>query len=139
MKRKLRIMVVDDEMLVRGSLRSVLDTLGYQVTTFRNPLEALEVLGGDERYDVAIVDLKMPEMSGEDFIGEAHRRDPRMRCVVLTAHAERRRVTRLVGSVPLVRILLKPWKTADLLETLDSVEDESGRNRGNAPTADAAR
>lgn len=63
-----RIMVVDDEEAIADLLVDILDRSGYSAEAFTNPQEAVKALG-HEKYSMAFIDLQMPGMSGEDFVG----------------------------------------------------------------------
>lgn len=58
-----RILVVEDEFPVRLGLQYLLEDAGYEVTLARNAHEALELLA-KSRYDLAVVDLRMPDETG---------------------------------------------------------------------------
>ena len=59
----LNILICDDEPTNRYVLRELLETLGHVVTQCENGFEALDLLQAHD-YDIAIIDLQMPEMSG---------------------------------------------------------------------------
>jgi two-component system, OmpR family, response regulator MprA len=61
-----RVLVVDDEELIRESLEAALDDEGYTVRTAADGIQALAVLAG-WRPDVILLDLMMPEMDGPAF------------------------------------------------------------------------
>jgi two-component system, cell cycle sensor histidine kinase and response regulator CckA len=65
------ILVVDDEVLICTSLRRVLSRIGYRVTTETDPMKALtRIREAPSSYDVLIVDLTMPGMSGVALVRE---------------------------------------------------------------------
>jgi len=84
----IRVLVVDDEMFVRSSLEAYLMDCDIDVTTARTAEEALRHFGaapGEGRiFDVAIVDLRLPGMSGEALILELHKIAPAMHCLIHT-------------------------------------------------------
>ena len=61
-----RILVVEDEPLIREILFEALTTCGYRVKTLGSAVEALEELGRSE-YDLLLVDVRMPKMTGMEF------------------------------------------------------------------------
>lgn len=63
-----RILLVDDDLLVRQSTRLLLSQLGHQVEDVLGGEEALALLAGGESFDVVILDLTMPEMSGHETL-----------------------------------------------------------------------
>jgi len=62
-----RVLVVDDAGLVRRYYRAALETAGFEVDEALNGLEALEHLL-DNRFDLLIVDINMPQMDGVSFL-----------------------------------------------------------------------
>jgi CheY-like chemotaxis protein len=61
-----RVLIVDDEPSVLRSLRRRLGS-EYQVTTAESARQALELVSGDDTFDVILCDLLMPDMSGIDL------------------------------------------------------------------------
>ena len=78
-----RILIVDDEGDVRGSIKSVLDLAGYTVRTAENAADALDQL---ERgpIDVVITDIIMPKMNGVQAIESIRKAFPRVRIVAIS-------------------------------------------------------
>jgi CheY-like chemotaxis protein len=81
--RSLRIVVVDDDPVVCDSLVAYLEDLDHEVTAAATGEEALDLISR-ARYDLAIVDLRLPGMDGEALITEAHERSPGLRFLVHT-------------------------------------------------------
>ena len=80
-----RILVVDDDRFMRGSLTDVLEGAGHEVVPCEGAEIALEALAGDA-FDVAITDLKMPKVTGLEFLERAIEIDARLPVIVITAH-----------------------------------------------------
>jgi two-component system, OmpR family, response regulator len=79
----LKVLVIDDEEMVRTNLRLFLEDEGFAVTIAASAEEALLALQ-DNTFDVAVVDIRLPGMDGNAFVLEAHRRRPRLRYVIHT-------------------------------------------------------
>jgi len=62
----LRVLVVDDDELVRLSLARVLEFEGYEVRVAAGGREALEIVAGDAPIDVAVLDVVMPDLGGAE-------------------------------------------------------------------------
>jgi DNA-binding NtrC family response regulator len=79
------LMVLDDQELMRDSLREVLSRAGYRVRAFADPKEALKNLAGGG-YDLLITDMKMPRMDGLEVLAEARKIQPSLAVLVITAY-----------------------------------------------------
>lgn len=93
--RKIRIILADDHVVVRQGLRALIDQQKdlLVVGEADDGLQLLESVG-KLRPDVALVDLKMPNLNGIDAAEEIHRRFPTTHVVILTMHADRSYVER---------------------------------------------
>ena len=80
-----RILIVDDDRFMRSSLVDTIVESGHEAVAFPSGGDALESLV-DESYDVAVVDLKMPRMTGLEFLVRVRERDSRLVVVLITAH-----------------------------------------------------
>lgn len=67
MNKDMSIIVVDDEEIVRESLKEWLLDDGYKVDTAEDGFQALSMMR-EKSYDVAIIDLKMPKMDGLELM-----------------------------------------------------------------------
>jgi len=85
MKKKAKILVVDDEAIVRDSLRDWLSDVGHQVLTAENGFQALEIIQ-KEKPSIAIVDLVMPGMDGIELLKRAKEISPGIEVVIITAY-----------------------------------------------------
>ena len=85
--RRLRILVVDDEVVVRRSIIDVLTADGHTVDSAANGVEGLEKVAAD-RFDVVITDRAMPGMSGDQFAAAVKRVMPDKPIVMLTGFGE---------------------------------------------------
>ncbi|MEW6511832.1 MAG: response regulator [Bacteroidota bacterium] len=83
---KARILSVDDEDVVLDSLRKILVVDGYSVDTVKTGQEALGLVQS-HHYDFVFVDLKMPEMSGEDVVKSVKHLRPDIDVIVITGYA----------------------------------------------------
>lgn len=80
-----KILIVDDEEVSRLTLAEILHLEGYEITTVGNGEKAVEALR-TEPYDVMILDLKMPGMSGMDVLHAVVDSQPNLSVIVLTAY-----------------------------------------------------
>jgi two-component system, NtrC family, response regulator HydG len=82
----LRILVVDDEAVVRDSLCAWFRQEGREVETAESAREALRLCGLG-RYDIALLDIKMPGMDGLDLQTRLAAADPELTVIIMTAYA----------------------------------------------------
>ena len=84
-----RLLLVDDHTIVREGLKRILEAhcAEWQVAEASSAFQALEVMR-TQAFDVVIVDLSMPGMSGLDLIRRIHSDFPAMAVLVLSMHAE---------------------------------------------------
>jgi len=81
--RPLKVLIIDDEFLIRWSLTQALTQEGYEVAAEdgRRPVEEVKI----ERFDFVITDLIMPEWDGWKILEAAQQACPAPRVIVMTA------------------------------------------------------
>ena len=80
-----KILIVDDELILRESLADWLKRDGYQTDTAQSGEDALEKIK-DTRYDILFVDIKMGDMSGLEVLKKVKSDDPDVAVVIITAY-----------------------------------------------------
>ncbi len=80
-----KILVVDDESLMREFIAESLTSNGYEVDAAENGTKALELLSG-ETYDLILTDLKMPRITGMDVLKKAIEKSSDTKVVIMTAY-----------------------------------------------------
>ncbi len=108
------ILLVDDEASVRRPLRQGLGLCGYTVVEARDGLEALRLHGdGSARFDLVILDVRMPGMSGWDVLSELKRRTPSLPVILTSGYSQEDSTPPPNGSAP-DAYLPKPYDLAEL-------------------------
>jgi CheY-like chemotaxis protein len=82
----LKILLVDDELLVRSGTAMMLDELGHDVTEAASGKQALEILSEQPHFDLAITDYRMPDMDGMELISKARDLIPALKAVLMTGY-----------------------------------------------------
>ena len=77
-------LVVDDDELIRSFLSTILREEGHRVEEARNGKEGLSRLAEGD-FDLVITDLRMPGISGLEFMREGKKEKPETRWIVITA------------------------------------------------------
>jgi heterodisulfide reductase subunit A len=85
-RRAFHILVVDDEFIVRDSLKEWLEDEGFQVDTAESGAEALEKIKKEDIH-LMLLDIKMPGMDGVEVLKRAGEIDPELPVVMMTAYA----------------------------------------------------
>lgn len=80
-----QILVVDDEAIVRESIRDWLKNAGYQVATAESGEEALQLIEKQD-FSVVILDLRLPGMTGIDVLKRVKSIKPDIKSIVITAY-----------------------------------------------------
>jgi len=80
-----KILVVDDESLMRDFLEETLSRAGYDVDTVPNGNKALNIIG-DNSFDLILSDMKMPGISGIELLEKLHNENPDIRFIMMTAY-----------------------------------------------------
>jgi PAS domain S-box-containing protein len=83
---KPKVLVIDDEDSLRSGVKRLLEAEGFEVSAVSNGIEGI-ALGTDEDFDLAIIDLKMPDVSGIDVLKEIRAKRPNTICYIATAFA----------------------------------------------------
>jgi DNA-binding response OmpR family regulator len=82
--KRIKVLIVDDEPYVNLTLKMVLEEKSFEVITFTNPMSALENFRKG-LYDLLILDVKMPNMTGFQLYREIKKIDDKAKVCFLTA------------------------------------------------------
>jgi len=116
----IRIVLADDHVLVRQSLRSLLEREGIQVPGEASDGQELLRVAASLRPDVAVVDIGMPLMNGVEAAGELRRSSPQTRTILLTKHDEDQYVTEALRA-GIKGYVLKNQAANDLIHAIHQV------------------
>ena len=84
-----RVLVVDDELLIRWALRECLTAAGYRVIEARDASSGLaHLLKGRPKVDLVLLDLRLPDNHGVGLVARVRRLSPDIRIIVMTAHGD---------------------------------------------------
>jgi CheY-like chemotaxis protein len=117
-----RVLVVEDEDMVREILVASLEDAGFAVLAAGNGTEALALLEAGEPVDALVSDLSMPGMGGLALIREAHVRRPGLPAVLLTGYAGEAAHLAVSGAPPSsFSLLRKPVSVVQLVDRIEMV------------------
>jgi CheY-like chemotaxis protein len=124
-EKKRKILVVDDEPDNASIFTMSLEDGGFEVDTFTDPLLALSTFKTGKKYDLLILDIKMPNMNGFDLYDAIRKVDNKAKACFLTAFGEgyteefeRRFPSSLFSDISFIR---KPIRMDDLVKKVNEV------------------
>lgn len=111
-----RVLVADDEELIRQTIGDVLSSYGCQVDLAADGSAAIELLNANN-YDLIISDIKMPGATGYEVFSAAKARDPVIKVILMTAfgYDPHHSIVR-ANKQGLSAVLMKPFKVKQLLD-----------------------
>jgi DNA-binding NtrC family response regulator len=117
----MRILVVEDEDILRISIGDDLKEAGFQVSSSRSPLLALDLLEKEE-YEVALIDYKMPEMNGIELLKRIKNKDPECAVIIMTAFGT---IQTAVEAMKLgaYDYITKPFSNEELILTIKRIAE----------------
>lgn len=114
-----RVLVVDDDALVRLGTVDMLMQLGYRAEEAPDAEAGLERLAAWPQIDVILVDLGLPGMSGGELIAELKQRHPQVHIIIASGQSRAGRLRGGVAEDDSLLVLEKPFLSRDLKDALD--------------------
>ena len=122
-----KILLVDDEDLVRNATAEMLAGLGHEVRQAGSGAQALEILAHEDGFDLLVSDYLMPGMDGAELVRQVRDIRPRIRALLITGYS------RLAEDIGIgVPRLAKPFRQSELAASLAELD---GGNVVKLPTA----
>ena len=120
------VLVVDDEPIVRESIRDWLKDAGYQVATAETGEEALELIDKKD-FSVMVLDIRLPGQTGMSVLKEVKAQRPWIKSIIITAYPSEETIAE-AKKLGAIDYLVKPVAPDDLEElirgTLKSITRE---------------
>ena len=120
------ILCVDDEVIILLSMiqelkRSFGSRFVYeQAIDAESALETINDLEADGVTVILVIsDWLMPGIKGDEFIDLVHQRYPAIKAVMVTGHADREVIDRVLEGGSVVAVLEKPWQTSELAAVIE--------------------
>jgi heterodisulfide reductase subunit A-like polyferredoxin len=129
------VLVVDDEKIVRDSMKEWLAEEGYPVQTAASARQALDLLAADA-FQVMLTDIRMPGMDGVELLSRAKSIQPDLAVVMMTAYAA---VDSAVAAMKqgAVEYLVKPFDPDAVLALVDRIFQASAADKAQKESVDA--
>jgi len=122
-----RLLVIDDELLIRDTLENMLKSMSYDVVTVSNGFEGIELFrkyGGEIK--AVFLDIIMPVMNGKETLMNLKNINPQLPVIVISGFTTAGAVKEIL-SLGAYGFLQKPFKKNELMEILKRIEKESGK------------
>ncbi len=113
----MRILVVDDEKIISGSLQRVLSRAGHEVVVANNGIEAIRIISGDKNFQLLFLDLLMPEIGGGEVLDFAKKNIAGVQVLMMTAYGDLSVKEDLIKRGA-SRVLAKPFEDITLIPQL---------------------
>ncbi len=114
-KNVYKVAVVDDENEILSMIQRFLNrSEKYQVTTFSNPITAVETI--DKTYDIVLLDIMMPQMNGLDALEKIMDKNPEQKVIMMTAYSTLDKVLKS-HKHGATHYLMKPFDSLQAIET----------------------
>ncbi|MCI4625969.1 MAG: response regulator [Candidatus Magnetoovum sp. WYHC-5] len=117
-----KILVVDDDVDLCGTIKEVLQRAGYHTDIAHNGMLAIEKVNTAD-FDMVLLDLIMPGIKGMDLLTELRRIRPKVKVIMITAFAT---IDNAVEAIKkgAVEYISKPFKTNELLTIVNRIFEE---------------
>jgi len=115
-------LLVDDEQDIVNSVKRWLQTDGFKVYGFTNPLQALEYFqnnSGD--IDLVLSDIRMQKMNGYELVKRIKAIRPETRVVFMTALEFNEDMSKILPPIKIDGFMLKPGSLENLVNTIESI------------------
>ncbi len=117
MKRKIKVLIAEDEPIVRMDLRELLESQGYQVIGEASDGQSAIDIARREKPDVIIMDIRMPGMDGIEA-AKILTEEEIAPLIFLTAYSDKELVEK-AKEVGVIAYLVKPFKETDLFPAVE--------------------
>lgn len=112
------VLFVDDEPDILKSLRRLARRMGYKAVVANSGQEGLDILA-EKEVDIIVSDMRMPKMTGAEFLEAAAESHPQSMRILLTGYSDIESAVAAVNNGKIFRYLSKPWDDDSLKEVLD--------------------
>jgi CheY-like chemotaxis protein len=116
----LRILLVDDDELIRESIAALLGIMGHTVLVAAGGQAGLDLLQAADPVDLVILDMNMPGMNGAETLGRILARSPGQPVLMATGYSDED-IAPLRAGRPNVSSILKPFDMKELMRKFDEL------------------
>ncbi|MFO8010923.1 MAG: PAS domain S-box protein [Dehalococcoidia bacterium] len=117
---QLSILIVDDDEDLAQSLRDLLELEGYSPAVCHSGEAAISIIE-ETGFDLALIDIRLPDMPGLELVWELRKRDPEIESIIITGYGTVELASRAVGDKGITAFWNKPVDQEQLLAFLGQV------------------
>ena len=123
-KKTVRILVVDDEEIIREMLFDTLSQAGYTVKTAKDGSDAIAQIG-NQSFDIVITDIKMPDIGGMDLLIRVLRTNPNVCVLLMTAYGT---IKSAINAIKLGAhdYICKPFELSEMKNIVEKAANQKG-------------
>lgn len=123
-RHHIKVLVVDDDPQVCKTVSMILQEHGYHVQAYSQPRQALQAVR-KAPFDIALIDIKMPDLNGLELVEKIKAEDPRVAPIVMTAFPDVQTAaeTMRLGARDYIT---KPFREEQLLAAVERIAQELG-------------
>ena len=123
-RHHIKVLVVDDDPQVCKTVGMILKDHGYHVQSYSQPRQALQAVRKNP-FDIALIDIKMPDLNGLELVEKIKIEDPRIAPIVMTAYPD------VQTAAETMRLgcrdyITKPFREEQLLTSVERIAHEMG-------------
>lgn len=124
----INILIVDDEKAITNSLKAVFRNKRYQIYTANSGEEGLKLMA-DFPIDIIISDIRMPLMSGVEFLSIVETKFPDVQALVLSGYSNLTDMFEITQKPIVYHYMCKPWNNDNLIEQVKRASERLYINR----------
>lgn len=114
---KKKILICDDELGIRESLNLILQE-DYELAFCNNGAECLEYLTAGQKFDLILLDIKMPKVSGLDILKQIKEKNSDAKVIIITGYKSVETASETVKAGA-VDYIVKPFSSKDIIKSVE--------------------
>ncbi|MFC1951257.1 response regulator [Chloroflexota bacterium] len=118
----MKVLIVDDELLISQSLEITLQCYGYNVISTDSGFRAINAAQA-EHFHIALLDIAMPNMNGVELMAELRRIAPHTIIIMMTAHDNNHPLVKKAMAEKPDKLIHKPFDPIQLVSIIDYYRD----------------
>ena len=112
-----KILICDDEVGIRESLNLILKD-DYELAFCDNGQACLECLTPEQEFDLLLLDIKMPKISGLDILKKIKEKKPALKVIIITGYKSVETASEAINAGA-VDYIVKPFSSKDILKSVE--------------------